>query len=1132
MKLGNVLLVCRRVNRFAAHRSGKRLLSSCLATAIPQIPGLRWLRGESKLMPGQLRPGTARRRSRYLAPLPLRFVALAAVLFALGVSLTTRPAHAHSRLPPCEGWGPRGIHSMNAGNSVQWKPGGLDVLFIHHDQLYQATADGTRVQGTFDVPYEAHIESRSYIKIYLSHADVSPDGTRVAYSVCWDSFTFWDSPPREPPDEESRAVDAPIGTVFFEVAVWDATTDEVDYLAVGSVPVWSPDGTRIAFLSDHNYAETSAGRQAGNEADPGLFSMAADGSDIQLLAPADHGQVGLPPRWSPDGQLLAFVRGVGSAEQAVYTVGADGSNLRQISAAASLPSWSPDGERLALALPDGDEVALYTLAADGSDQRRLTTIEGWQSQGWNEESYAEDPSVAWIETVAWSPDGSKILYTCGWTSVCVVDADGNPVGTSPEDLGEPHGPAWSPDGSRIAIGIGAEVDRYSRHVPQLLYSMKPDGSDVQVLVSLGVGLVAESVREADVSTRRASCNAGFVVPEPSASPGLVSDCQTLMNLRDWLFGGVATNWNAGTPIDEWVGLTIEASPRRVTGLRVGSGRYGDAVTAGVVPPELANLPKLRTLELAGNQISGNIPPELGQLAELETLDLAHNQLSGGIPPELGDLIALRSLNLSGNRLYGGIPPELGQLTRLELLDLAGNDLTGEIPAELGNLSGLQRLLLRENEFDGRIPSELGQLASLVVLDLAESGVAGSIPPEIGDLAGLETLDLSQNELTGDIPTELGGLRNLTGLNLSENRLTGLIPWELGWLTKLTDLQFGGNQLTGRVPVGLGSMYDLWSLGLWGNQLEECLPFHLNRREPPYISPREWATCEAGSYAFNIRDDALQGASVGQVYIPGRLEDTVSYVIAGGNEDGAFAIDSTSARISVASELDASAVDAYVLTVAASDGIGDPVRVEIRVNPAPSPPTCASGIAVPNPEENPGLVNDCRILLEARELLVGRSWLNWSAEAPMEQWEAIELGGTPRRVLALEIRGPHGGRRIPPELGGLSALRRLVLFNNRLWGTIPSELGQLSELRELDLSNNAFSEAIPPELGRLANLTHLNLFVNRLAGQVPAELGQLTNLRELHLGLNHYLIQCLPSSLAARAQQGATLPDWPTCDADG
>ena len=188
--------------------------------------------------------------------------------------------------------------------------------------------------------------------------------------------------------------------------------------------------------------------------------------------------------------------------------------------------------------------------------------------------------------------------------------------------------------------------------------------------------------------------------------------------------------------------------------------------------------------------------------------------------------------------------------------------------------------------------------------------------------------------------------------------------------------------------------------------------------------------------------------------------------------------------------------------------------------------------MPNPQGNPGLVNDCRILLEAREVLVGPRGLNWSAEAPMEQWEAIELGGTPRRVLALEIQGPHSGGRIPPELGGLTAVQRLVLSGNQFWGPIPSELGQLSELRELDLSYNAFSEAIPVELGQLGKLTKLNLSVNRLAGSVPAELAQLAHLRELQLEWNYYLAQCLPSGLAVRAREGVALPDWPTCEADG
>ncbi len=253
-------------------------------------------------------------------------------------------------------------------------------------------------------------------------------------------------------------------------------------------------------------------------------------------------------------------------------------------------------------------------------------------------------------------------------------------------------------------------------------------------------------------------------------------------------------------------------------------------------------------------------------------------------------------------------------------------------------------------------------------------------------------------------------------------------------------------------------------------------------------------------------------------------------------------------------LDAAAVAAYALTVEAGDGTGDPATVAIQVLPAPSPATCASGIAVPNPQDNPGLVNDCRILLKVQEVVVGPRWLNWSAEAPMEQWEAIEIGGTPRRVLALEIREPRGGGRIPPELGGLTALQRLVIVGNRSWGPIPAELGRLSELRELDLSYNHLSEAIPPELGQLANLTKLNLAVNRLTGSIPpefgqltsveelwlrsnrltgpipAELGQLTSLRELRLDSN-YLTQCLPAVLAVRAREGVTLPDWPTCQAD-
>ena len=102
----------------------------------------------------------------------------------------------------------------------------------------------------------------------------------------------------------------------------------------------------------------------------------------------------------------------------------------------------------------------------------------------------------------------------------------------------------------------------------LLYTMAPDGSDVQVLAEAGIRAVAARAWRVSVADSTEACAAGYVVPEPEVKPGLVEDCEVLVGLRDALFGEDDSNWSPGTPISQWVGVTVEGDPARVTALEM------------------------------------------------------------------------------------------------------------------------------------------------------------------------------------------------------------------------------------------------------------------------------------------------------------------------------------------------------------------------------------------------------------------------------------------------------------------------------------------------------------------------------------------------------------------------------------
>ena len=172
--------------------------------------------------------------------------------------------------------------------------------------------------------------------------------------------------------------------------------------------------------------------------------------------------------------------------------------------------------------------------------------------------------------------------------------------------------------------------------------------------------------------------------------------------------------------------------------------------------------------------------------------------------------------------------------------------------------------------------------------------------------------------------------------------------------------------------------------------------------------------------------------------------------------------------------------------------------------------CSRGSTVPAAADD-GLLADCNTLLSARDMLAGRGSLNWASDVDINEWEGVFLGGTPERLVRLELEAKGLSGSIPPQLGQLEKLEWLRLSENQLSGSIPAELGTLQNLRELILPMNNLSGQIPPELGRLGNLRWLSLWENQLTGTIPSELGQLSNLVGLHASQNS-LMGSIPAEL--------------------
>lgn len=185
-------------------------------------------------------------------------------------------------------------------------------------------------------------------------------------------------------------------------------------------PAWSPDGSRIVFQCH------LSGGSGFN-----VCLINADGSEYtQITNWEQDGSGAQRPVWSPDGSQIAVSREMGDGTW-IWVMNADGGSQRQLVEGRD-PSWSPDGSRIAFERQvNGGTRQLFTVGLDGSNLRQLTNLQDF------------------IMYPTWSPDGRQIAFEVGMAYIAVIAADGGEPRTVVNKRS--WNLSWSPDGTQLAI---------------------------------------------------------------------------------------------------------------------------------------------------------------------------------------------------------------------------------------------------------------------------------------------------------------------------------------------------------------------------------------------------------------------------------------------------------------------------------------------------------------------------------------------------------------------------------------------------------------------------------------------------------------------------------------------------------
>ncbi len=295
----------------------------------------------------------------------------------------------------------------------------------------------------FTQPKPRMLDKETFMEMEsVGNPEISPDGKQIIFTRTW----------------VDKVKDQ------YRSNLWIIETDgsRVRELTSGarndSSPVWSPDGKRIAFLSD---------RDGTNQ----LHVMWLDTREVAQLTHLEQAPNNI--KWSPDGKWIGFTSFAPDNDPILNVKLPErprGAEWAKPAVIVDRLSWAADGRG---PVPKGNTQVFVVDATLGGTPRQITSGK-YNHNGFD---WSADGRTTYVSGIR-KPDAE---YTRNDSEIYAVDLATLEVKSLTDRKGPDGNPAVSPDGKLIAYA-GYDDKMYTNHVSSL-YLMNSDGSGKRALAT-------------------------------------------------------------------------------------------------------------------------------------------------------------------------------------------------------------------------------------------------------------------------------------------------------------------------------------------------------------------------------------------------------------------------------------------------------------------------------------------------------------------------------------------------------------------------------------------------------------------------------------------------------------------------